>query len=245
VVCPSPLLRIVPADIILLPIDVVKYFHEEPVHLEALSAESDPDARRRAAPEMPLEALLSPTEYFRGYLAGSRIANDGEQVGLTAIAHPGAFVDPLLDVFGGLRWTAARRGAEIDEVEDPAAALRDPSALAVLVGAEGAVSPDDLRAVAETERRYAIPELQRLLAASHVVAFPEPAHDGWDWSLFTAKPLKERLVTAFRRHPVEGVRRFVLPFQRARSEHKFYFERWTLDDLPDYVEEIGQTTSDE
>ena len=222
-----------------MPTDIVKYFHEEPVHLEALSAESDPDARRRAEPAMPLDALLSPTEYFRGYLAGSRIADDSEQVGLTAIAHPEAFVDPLLDVFGGLRWTAAWRGAEIDEVEDPADALRDPSALAVLVGAEGAVSPDDLQAVAESERRYAIPSLRQLLAQAEIVAFPEPAHDGWDWSLFTATPLKERLVAAFRRHPAEGVRRFVLPYQQARSEHKFYFERWTLDALPNYVEEIG------
>lgn len=235
--CPAtPALRLSPPCIV--PTDIVKYFHEEPVHLEALSAETDPDARRRAAPEMPLDALLRPTNYYRGYLAGSRIADDSEQVGLTAIAHPEAFVDPLLDVFAGLRWTAVRRGAEIGQVEEPTTALRDPSALAVLVGAEGAVSPDDLRAVAATERRYAIPALRRLLAAVRVVAFPEPAHDGWDWSLFTPQPLKDRLVTAFRRHPTECVRRFVLPYQQARSEHKFYFERWTLDDLPHYVEEV-------
>ena len=217
-----------------MPIDVIKYFHEEPVHLEALSAETDPDARRRAAPELPLDALLSPTEYYRGYIAGSH----GDRVGLTAIEHPAAFVDPLLDMFGGLRWTAVHRGGEIADVADPETVWRDPAAVAVLVGAGGSVSPDDLGAVALAERRYAIPELRRLLAASAVVAFPEPAHDGWDWSLFAAAPLKDRLVAAFRAHPAEGVRRFTLPFQQARSEHKFYFERWTLDALPDWVEEI-------
>ena len=51
-------------------------------------------------------------------------------------------------------------------------------------------------------------------------------------------PLRERLVAAFRRHPAPGVRRFVLPYRRARSEHTFYFERWTLDDLPDWIEEL-------
>jgi hypothetical protein len=221
-----------------VPTDILKYFHEEPVHLEALSAETDPDARRRAAPALPLDALLRPTDYFRGYLAGSRIADDGDRVGLTAIAHPEAFIAPLLDAFAGLRWTAARRDAEIGDVENPAAALRDPSALAVLVGAGSAVDAEDLRAVAEAERRYAIPALRRLLADARVVAFPEPAHDGWDWSLFAPRPLKDRLVAAFRRHPVAGVRRFVLPYRQARSEHKFYFERWTLDALPDWVEEI-------
>ncbi len=222
-----------------MPVDIVKYFHEEPVHLEALSAETDPDARRRAAPSLPLDALLSPTEYFRGYLAGSHITADSERIGLTAIAHPEAFVGPLLDVFDGLRWTAASQHAEVGPVEDPAAALLDPSALTVLVGAEDAVDVEDLKAVAEVERRYAIPALRRLLDEARVVAFPEPAHDGWDWSLFTPAPLRDRLVAAFRRHPAPAVRRFVLPYQRARSEHKFYFERWTLDALPSYVEEVG------
>lgn len=154
---------------------IVKYFYEEPVHLEALSAEADPDARRRAEPSGSLGDLLRPAAYYRAYLAGS--------------------------------------DASVDE-----AALTE---------------------VAAAERRYGIPALRLLLDAGVTVLFPEPAHDGWDWSVFSAAPLRERLVAAFRARPAPGVRRFVLPFQRARSEHTFYFERWRLDDLPDWIEEVG------
>lgn len=212
---------------------IIKYFYEEPVHLEALSAETDPDARRRAAPELSLDALLNPTAYYRGYLAGSA----GDRVGLTAIAEPGAFAAPLLDMLGGLRWTVVQAGETV-EADDPGAVLRNPSAVAVLAGAAGDMDGADLRTVATVERRYAIPALRRLLDAGATVLFPEPAHDGWDWSLFRLEPMKDRLVAAFRAHPVEGVRRFVLPYQQARSEHKFYFERWALNTLPDYVEEV-------
>ena len=218
------------------PLDIIKYFYEEPVHLEALSAEADPDARRRAAPEHDLAALLRPTSYFRAYLAGTDLAAD--RTGFTAIAHPEAFVSPLLDVFVGRVWTQADRAGSATVIEDAASVWRDPSETAVLVAASGPVDADALVAVASVERRYGINALKQLLAEADVVAFPEPAHDGWDWSLFAAAPLRERLVAAFQRHPVEGVRRFALPYREARSEHKFYFERWQLDTLPAHIEEL-------
>ncbi len=216
-----------------MPTSIIKYFYEEPVHLEALSAETDPDARRRAAPELSLDALLNPTSYYRGYLAGS-VRN---HVGLTAITETEAFVVPLLDVFGEVRWTTVQSSGEIKEA-DPATVLCDPFDVSVLVGAVAEADAADLRTVATEERRYAVSALTRLLDAGVTVLFPEPAHDGYDWSLFSSTPMKDRLVTAFLSHPVEDVRRFVLPYQQARSEHKFYFERWALDALPDYVEEV-------
>ena len=210
---------------------LVKYFHEAPVHLEALSAETAPDARRRDEPAMPLAALLTPANYYRGYLAGSH----GDRVGLTAIPDPAAFPGPRLAVFGGLAWRGARE-EEVTEVSDLDAVLRDPSGVQALAG--GAAGEADLRAVAAVERRYAVPALTRLLDGGAVVLFPEQAHDGFDWSLFSATPVKDRLVAALRAHPGDGVRRFVMPYRRARSEHKFYFDRWTLDALPEWVEEL-------
>ena len=214
--------------------DILKYFHEEPVHLEALSAEADPDARRRAEPSASLDDLLRPTAYYRGYLAGSR----QDRVGLTALASPNAFVLPLLDVLAGSRWTFAAPDGSVEAAADPASLLQHPGAAAALAASDGPVDETALAEVARAERRYGIPALRRLLDAGATVLFPEPAHDGWDWSVFSAEPLRERLGAAFRRHPAPGVRRFVLPYRRARSEHTFYFERWTLDDLPDWIEEL-------
>lgn len=213
---------------------IVKYFYEEPVHLEVLSAEADPDARRRAAPSGSLDDLLRPASYYRAYLAGS----DGARTGLTTIEAPAAFVHPLLDVLAGARWTFAEPDGSVETPADSASLLHHPSVVAALAASAAPVDEAALAEAASTERRYGIPALRNLLDAGATVLFPEPAHDGWDWSVFSASPLRERLVAAFRAHPAPGVRRFVLPFQQARSEHRFYFERWQLGDLPDWIEEV-------
>ncbi len=193
-----------------------------------------PVAAPRPSTTSPRSSARRP--YYRAYLAGTDLAAD--RTGLTAIAQPKAFVTPLLDVFTGSVWTRADRAGAVTVIEDAESVWRDPAETAVLVAASGPVDADALAAVASVERRYGIPSLKRLLAEAEVVAFPEPAHDGWDWSLFAAAPLREQLVAAFRRHPAVGVRRFALPYREARSEHKFYFERWQLDALPAHIEEL-------
>ena len=213
--------------------DIVKYFYEEPVHLEALSAEADPDARRLAAPARSLDDVLRPTAYYRGYLAGSH----GDRVGVTALDAPDAFVAPLLDVLAG-HWTRADVEGRTASVPDPAALLRAPRTTLAVAVSEGPVDEEALTEAARVERRYGIPALRCLLDAGATVLFPEAGHGGSDWSLFAPEPLRERLVAAFRTHPAPGVRRFVLPYHKARSEHKFYFERWQLDALPDWIEEL-------
>lgn len=219
--------------------DILKYFYEEPVALEALSGDLDPDARRREG-AAALEAFLAaPRRFARGYLAGTDRASG--RVGLTALAHPEAFVAPLMALGAGTCWTHADRAGTIRQPTDAAvrAILQNPAETAVLACADEPLDAEAVRAVGGAARRYALPALRALLDAAQVVFFPEPAHHGFDWSLYAAEPVRVRLVEAFRQHPVEGVRRFVLPFQRARSEHQFYFEAWRLDEpLPDYVEEL-------
>ena len=48
------------------------------------------------------------------------------------------------------------------------------------------------------------------------------------------------LVGAFRDHSAEGTRRFLLPYHKARSESKFYFDTWQLTEppLPSCIEEV-------
>ncbi len=221
--------------------DILKYFYEEPAALEAVAADLDPDARgQTGGPRLSLEALLDGPAYHRGYLAGTDLG--GGRVGLTALARPEAFVRPLVDWLGGLAWQRADGAGQVaalsaDEAE---AVLRRPAQTAVLVCSEGGVDEGRIAAAAEGERRRALPALRRLLDAARVVFFPERAHDGFDWSLFSSAPMREALTAAFRRYPGEGVRRFVLPYQKARSEQKFYFEQWQLQTppLPDYIEEV-------
>ncbi|MDX1545945.1 MAG: hypothetical protein R3247_03105 [Rhodothermales bacterium] len=217
--------------------DVLKYFYEEPASLDVLSDDLDPDARRQAGPALPLEALFEGPRYYRGYLAGTDLATG--RIGLTALAHPASFAAPLLDVLEPVwrRVPDAGTAGAVDPAE-ARAVLQDPRGTALLASG-GGVAAGALVAAAGPDRRRALPALRSLLDGGAVVLLPEPAHDGFDWSLFAARPLRAVLVDAFRRHPAEGVRRFVIPYRRARGEHRFYFEQWQLDaPLPAYIEEV-------
>lgn len=229
--------------------DIIKYFHEEPTPLEPLTPDHDPDARqqahRTADADVPLtrQALtehLATPDYYRGYLAGTNRAAGG--VGLTAIEQPDAFVVPLMAALGAAWWAYATIDGDVVPLDEAAVrrVLRDPVATAVLVTASGPVDAERITPVAVPARRRAHPALRALLDAAHVAFFPEQAHDGFDWSVFSAHPMRDVLTDAFKQHPAEGVRRFVLPYQKARSERKFYFETWQLNEapLPDYIEEV-------
>lgn len=218
---------------------IVKYFYEEPMPLEALTPDHDPDARGRRGPTMPLDDLLQAPTYYRGYLAGTDRAAD--RVGLTTIEPPEAYVPALLAVGGLGDWVQLADGRTdrlaIDAVR---ATLQAPGPTQVLLAGAASVPEAALQTAGSTPRREAIPALKQVLASCRVAFFPEPAHDGFDWSLFATRPMRASLVEALARHPVAGVRRFVLPYQRARSEQKFYFESWQLDaaPLPDYIQEV-------
>lgn len=210
------------------PVDILKYFYEEPAALEVLTPDLDPDARQRDMPAKSLEAFLAQPRYYRGYLAGTDLATG--RIGATALSSPDVFVHPLLDALGEERWTAVEgTGAMRTITKDRAATLlRAPGGTAALVAGEVRVSSETAIILAANERRQALQALRPLLDAGAVVLFPEPAHDGVDWSLFAARPLREAFAAALARHPSETARRFVLPYRRARGEHRFYFEQVDL-----------------
>ena len=229
------------------PPDVLKYFHEEPALLEPVTPDSDPDARRRnersELPDDPSALLDDPfdtRDVYRGYLAGTNHAD--EEVGLTTLHSPEAYVDPLLDALGRAWWARCTGPNTVEALDDREArrVLRTPTRAELLVTADAPVATERITAVAGRAPRRAAEALGTLLDDAHVVFFPEPAHDGHDWSFFSATPVRDRLVTAFRNRPVGGIRRFVLPYQKARSESKFYFDRWqlTASPLPNYIEEV-------
>lgn len=228
--------------------DILKYFHQEPVLIEPLTPDHDPDARRRADRSPVPDGLLDEgddpfdtEEAYRGYLAGTNRADD--RVGLTTLRTPEAYVTPLLEALGK-EWWGRARGPDTAHALDPEETqrvLHAPEQTDVLVTAEAPVAPERIAAASEAGQRHGLSALRPLLDVAHVVFFPEPAHDGHDWGFFSAHPMRERLVAAFRAHPTDAVRRFVLPHQHARSESKFYFDRWQLTEtspLPDYIEEV-------
>ena len=229
------------------PPDILKYFHEEPALLEPVTPDTDPDARRKEdrsdlpdGVSVPLEDLLDTRDVYRGYLAGTNHADN--EVGLTTLRSPEAYVPPILDALGRSWWARCSDPNTVAPLDPKGVrrVLRTPTNTTLLVTADARIDPERMTAVAGRAPRRVAEALRALLDDAHVVFFPEPAHDGHDWGVFSATPMRDRLVAAFREHPTPETRRFVLPYQKARSESKFYFDEWQLTEspLPDYIEEV-------
>ena len=232
--------------------DVLKYFYEEPAALEPIVPDHDPDARRRGerTDVPPDEAILHGDPFhieqgdaetpYRGYLTGTNHAEN--RVGLTALRRPAAFVEPFLAAFGGSWWARGDQNGSVESLSPGAVrrVLREPGSTRILVSARAPVPDEAIAAVAVQDPERTRTALNDLLGAVRIALFPEPAHDEWDWRLWSDDPMRERLTAAFRDRPVSEVRRFVISAADARSESKFYFDMWhpADTDLPEYVEEV-------
>lgn len=225
---------------------VVKYFHEEPAALEILAADEAPDARGPDAPSS-LEDFLSSPKYYRGYLTASELAGAtgvapaatgatdlasvtapaGASVltGATAVGDPGVWSVPLQSVL-------QRDSVRVNDGSGPRTAplaevlLTSPAGTVVVVGGQTGAEVPALAGEIRDHNRA----IRAILDAGDVLLRAEPAHDGVDWTLYSARPLADRVTAAFQAAPSsDAVQRFVIPQRMARGEHKFYFERYDLD----------------
>jgi hypothetical protein len=208
-------------------VDVLKVFVEEPAALRGAAAGTAPAS---------LDALLAApaSGYGRAYLAGTHLSDARPRVGLTALADARVFVEPLVAWAGDRVWTARGLDGRLAPVGDVPMILAHPDGIGAVVVGDATPDDDALAAVAAGDRADG---LRTLLDAGLAVLVPEPAHDGWDWSVFGPSPLG--VADAVRAHAgAPGVARFVAPFQRARGEHSFYFEQWALDPPPAWAERL-------
>ncbi|WP_022835543.1 hypothetical protein [Salisaeta longa] len=217
--------------------DIVKYFFEEPVLVEPVTPDTSADARRREGPQLPLDALLRTSDYHRGYLAGTNLSTG--RVGFTALQNAEEVARALVEAFPKDRWTRwADEGVDALSPEAVIAEWMAPTGSAVLATGPTPPAPEALATVARGPRRDTLAALRTLLDDDALVCFREPAHDGSDWSLFAAHPLRATVVDVLGALTHPTMRQFVLPYQKARSESKFYFEQWQLTSLPTYITEL-------
>lgn len=216
--------------------DVLKVFTDEPLPLDA--AADEPVPRGEAREMASLEDILKRPAYARAYLAGARLG-DSPAVGLTSLSDAWLYLQPIQTLSAGFVWSVPMIDAAISwhEITDR---FRQPPVENVVAAGPEMVDPGLLTHIADTPGRagwrYLRDALDRQPDALIFVA--EHAHDGYDWIAYAGRPLRERLIDALRAHPAPDARRLVMPFQKARGEHKFYLERWALDDLPEWAMEV-------
>ena len=85
----------------------------------------------------------------------------------------------------------------------------------------------------DQDRKRGLKMISKLLDAGCTVVFPEPAHMGHDWSVFSAQPRARQMQDALERAP-DDCRCFVVPYVKARGEHRFYFEQYDIEQFAEY-----------
>ena len=212
---------------------VIKYFFEEPTLLDfpQTASNSPIDSGER------LIELMRERNHFRGYLAATDL--DNATVGGSSLEDQAA-ADILSVVLGGPLWLLNKAplssSVEFDVLTDHAAVVRSLSTMSsesVVIANFNPESHDVGILVSGGDRKQSFGAIVRLLDLGATVVFPEPAHVGHDWSIFSAEPLSERFKEAMSASP-EDCRCFVVPYVKARGEHKFYFEQYDIDLFSEY-----------
>lgn len=205
--------------------DIIKFFYEEPAWLESQSADDDPDARERNAPDS-LAQFLASRPYYRGYLAGSSLA--AGTIGLTSIDRHKAMREILLSL-GVARRISIRTASSPEPADDPSILIDRPGDVLMATFGGEPVGAAEAIALRTDERRRWLNVLRGILDSGAIVLFPEPAHHGHDWDIYSPIPLLSVMQPVLTGIAADDLRVFAIPHNRARSEEKFYFEQYDPD----------------
>jgi len=81
-----------------------------------------------------------------------------------------------------------------------------------------------------------------LLKSDDLLLYKEQAHDGFDLHLFSKNNIYRDIFYPLKTLVGDHFRFFSINGKRVRSERKFYFETWTLDNPPHGAEEVFDQT---
>ena len=202
----------------------IKYFYEEPTLLDL--TDGQPGA---GSSQQGLEGLLRKPRHYRGYLA----ASDTEQdlVGGSSLEDQAA-ASILADVLRGPVWfsnrAAGQPSGQLNLLTHRKGIIQ---ALGTMGGASVMLvdmdpSEELIHALTDdTDRKSGMRTIAALLDKGGSLVFPEQAHTGHDWSIFSSLPLAREVREAMSALP-DNTRGYVIPYKEARGEHKFYFEQY-------------------
>lgn len=205
---------------------VIKYFFEEPTLLD-FPAPADSGTPSREG----LQGLMRQHRHYRGYLAASDLGND--LVGGSSL-EDNAAAEVLARSLDGPIWFSNRAPGQEDvelklltDHQEVVQALSTMASDSVMI-LEVDPSEEIVKALTEdNDRKSGMRQIAELLDRGCTLIFPEQAHMGHDWSVFSSHPMADRLRTAMADLP-DDTRGYVIPYVEARGEHKFYFEQYDL-----------------
>ncbi|MDA1028435.1 MAG: hypothetical protein O3B41_05205 [Bacteroidetes bacterium] len=209
---------------------VIKYFFEEPTLLDF----------QESASESFLGVvsfnvtLAGAARHYRGYLAASDL--ESRTIGGSSLEDQAA-AKILAQVIEGPGWYFSRGSGANESIKTQLLSSSDTilqalvtmPAESLLVTNFNPMGQELTALVNRSNEKNTFGAIVRLLDLGATIILPEPAHVGHDWSVFSSKPLSESFRMAAQEMAPEDCRCFVVPYGRAKGEHKFYFEQYDIE----------------
>lgn len=216
--------------------DIFKLFFEHDLRLEELRERSSGNSPNT---ELSIEDFMKPdSTYSKLYFTGTRLKE--ERFGLNQLEHYPKIRERLNRIFSELHFTTFE--GSYSKLDDALNTLSIGEAVLISKENDHGMNPEELRVRHDSNVGHFKTELADVLSADIHVLYKEQSHHGFDLHLFSKKnmydrffyPLKELVGPSFRFFSING--------KRIRSERKFYFETWTLDNPPHGAEEVRPET---
>ena len=216
--------------------DIFKLIFEHDLRLDSLR-ERHLD---RKTPEVSssIEDFMKPDPtYSKFYISGTRL--DKKKFGLNRLEKSHELLKAIQTALDDY---SCYKDREKVRFEDEIGEMSVGSPLVFTKADEPDWNSEELEVDDNTNVGHMKTELANVLNEEHLVLYKEKAHDGFDLHLFSKKnvyrdlfyPLQELIDDSFRFFSING--------RRIRSERKFYFETWTLEQPPHGVEEVFPDT---
>lgn len=208
---------------------VIKYFFEEPTQLDVPPAEAGKPSSGHGSKKSH--------RHFRGYLGATDLG--AGTIGASALEdHAAARI--LARVLSGPIWFSNRAAGQTDVSLSLLTGTENIVRALATMGSESVMlmdvdpSEEMVRTLTDgTDHKVGMRMIAELLDAGCTLVFPEQAHTGHDWSVFSPRPMAEDIQEAMADLP-EETRGYVIPYVEARGEHKYYFEQHDIDLFAQY-----------
>lgn len=216
--------------------DIFKLIFEHDLRLDQLKERHTDRSTQDVSSS--LEDFLKPDlTYSKFYFTGTRL--DKDEFGLNTLAAYDSVISQLQSTLTGYRVFTGKGFKDLTE-----AINESRIGAPIVLSKYDSVTWDlpELTIDSNSNAGHKKESIAALLKTDDLLLYKEQAHNGFDLHLFSKNnvysdlfyPLKSLLNDQFRFFSING--------KRVRSERKFYFETWTLENPPHGAEEVFDKT---
>lgn len=216
--------------------DIFKFIFEHDLRLDQLK-ERHTD-RRTQDVSSSLEDFLKPDlTYSKFYFTGTRL--DKEKFGLNTLSSYDAIISHISGALADYRLFTGEGYKNLES-----AINGSDIGAPIVLSKYDSVTWDlpQLTIDSNSNAGHKKESIAALLKTDDLLIYKEQAHHGFDLHLFSKNNLYRDIFYPLKSLVSDQFRFFSINGKRIRSERKFYFETWTLDNPPHGAEEVFEET---